>query len=133
MAKWTDEGEHRTADILFGSQAVDATLYMGLFTDVTEPAETATLATITELPVASNYARIALTRGTWTVTNDYAQYAQQTFTATGGNWGSVYGYFICTGSSGTTGKLLGVETFSNGPYTINDGDSVRITPKVSIA
>ena len=30
MAKWVDEGETRVAQILFGSQAVDATLYLGL-------------------------------------------------------------------------------------------------------
>jgi hypothetical protein len=132
MAKWVNEGENRVADILFGSQAVDATLYLGLYTDLTEPAETITLATIAE-ETGDGYARIALTRGAWTVTGDYATYAQQTFTADGGDWGNVYGYFICTTSSGTEGKILGVEHFTNGPYNIYNGDSIRISPKVTIS
>jgi len=46
--KWVDEGENRVADILFDDQAVDAYLYLGLYTDVTEPAETAVLSGLTE-------------------------------------------------------------------------------------
>ncbi|MBI5872703.1 MAG: hypothetical protein HZB36_00970 [Candidatus Omnitrophica bacterium] len=131
MAKWVDEGETRVAQILFGAQAVDATLYLGLYTNTTEPAETANLAAITE-PSGNGYARIALSRGTWTITADHADYAQQTFTASGGNWGNVYGYFIATSSDGT-GKLLCVEQFSTAPFNVNDGDSVKVTPKITVA
>lgn len=131
MAKWCDEGELRVAQILFGAQAVDATLYLGLYTNTTEPAEGANLAAITE-PTGNGYARIALSRGTWTVTGDYAQYAQQTFTASGGNWGNVYGYFISTSIDGT-GKLLAVEQFTTAPWAINDGDSAKVTPKITVA
>lgn len=133
MAKWCDEGENRVAGILFGSTAVDATLYMGLYTSpTTEPAETAVVADLTE-PSGGGYARIALTRGTWSVTASAAAYAQQTFTASGGAWGNVYGYFINTDSSGTAGKLLAVEHFSDGPYSIGDGDSIKISPTVTIS
>ena len=131
MAKWVDEGELRVAQILFGAQAVDATLYLGLYTNTTEPAETANLAALTE-PSGNGYARIALSRGTWTVTGDYAQYAQQTFTASGGNWGNVYGYFIATSSDGT-GKLLAVEQFTSAPFVVNNGDSIKVTPKITVA
>lgn len=133
MSKFCDEGEHRVADILFGSTAVDATLYIGLYTaPTTEPAETAVLSDLTE-PSGGAYARIALTRGSWTVTASAAAYAQQTFSASGGAWGSVYGYFITTVSSGTSGKLLAVEQFSDGPYSIGDGDNIKISPSVTVA
>ncbi len=131
MAKWVDEGELRVAQILFGAQSPDTTLYLGLYTNTTEPAETANLAAITE-PSGNGYARIPLSRGTWTVAADYAQYAQQTFTAAGGNWGNVYGYFIATSADGS-GKLLGVEQFTGAPFVVNDGDSVKITPKVTVS
>ena len=133
MSKWTDAGENRVADILFDDQAVDATLYLGLYTAPTsEPAETAVDSDLTE-PSGGAYARLPLTRGTWVVTASAAAYAQQTFTATGGAWGNVYGYFISTGSSGTSGGvLMAVENFSDGPYSIGDGDSVAITPTVTV-
>jgi len=126
--KWVNEGEFRVANILFGSQAVDAQLYLGLYSDTSEPAETATVAGLTEVS-ASGYARIVLTRGSWSVSGDYASYAQQTFTASAA-WGNVYGYFICT-VSGT--KLLCVEDFSDGPYDVGNGDSIKVTPKVTVA
>lgn len=133
MSKFCDEGENRVANILFGATAVDATLYLGLYTSpTTEPAETAVVADLTE-PSGGAYARIALTRGSWTVTASAATYAQQTFAASGGAWGSVYGYFITTTSSGTLGKLMGVEQFSDGPYSIGDGDSIRISATLTIA
>jgi hypothetical protein len=132
MPKWVDEGETRVLQILFGSQAVDATLYLGLFTNSSEPAETANLAAITE-PSGNGYARISLARGAnWTISGDLATYLEQTFTATG-PWGNVYGYFIATSVDGT-GKLLAVETFSNGPYNVqNNGDAIKVTPKVRAA
>lgn len=132
MAKWVNQGENRVANILFGSFTVDATLYIGLYEDTSEPAETATLATLTEQS-GSGYARIALTRGSWTITADTASYAQVTFTASGGDWGNQYGYFICTVSSGTSGILLCVEDFSDGPYNVTDGDSIKITPNLTVA
>ena len=87
MAKWVDAGENATVDVLFGSMAVWANTYLGMYTDAAEPAENAGLPTqanpITEVSGAG-YARKTLARGSWTITGDYAQYAQQTFTATGG-------------------------------------------------
>jgi len=133
MAKLVNSGENRVANILFGSTAVDATLYLGLYTNSEEPAETAVLADITAPDDSgSNYAAIALTRGSWTVTADTASYAQQTFTATGGDWGNVYGYYIATSADGT-GTLLFVEHFSDGPYNVTDSDSVKISLNITAA
>lgn len=133
MSVWTDSGENRVANILFGSTAVDTTIYMGVYTSpTTEPGETATISTLTE-PSGSGYARIALTRGTWTVTGSNAAYAQQTFSASGGAWGNCYGYFIATSSAGTGGVMLMAEHFANGPYSIGDGDFIKVTPTISVA
>jgi len=129
--KLVNEGEHRFLDILFGSQAVDANLYLGLYENDTEPPETATLTDLTEQAVGLGYARIGLARGTWVVTDDHADYAQQIFTANGGAWGEQYGYFVCTCASGTAGKLIHVEHFSDGPYDVADTDSVKVTPKIT--
>ena len=127
--KWVDEGENRVADILFDDQAVDAFLYLGLYTDIAEPAETDALADLTE-ESGSGYARIRLDRGTWTIAADAASYAQQTFTAIAA-WGLVYGYFISTGPAASV--LLCVETFSDGPYNVGLGDSIKVTPKITVA
>lgn len=131
MSKLVNEGENRIANILFGSQAVDDALYIGLYTDSEEPGETAALSGLTE-PSGNGYVRIALTRGSWVITNSIAAYAEQTFTADGGNWGNVYGYFIAT-SADNSGKLLCVENFSDGPYNVFDGDSIKITPSIEVA
>ena len=130
MAKWVDEGENRVADILFDDQAVDDHLYLGLYTDITEPAETDGLSDLTEED-GSGYARIRLDRGTWVITDDDADYAEQTFTASAA-WGLVYGYFIGT-TPDDSGKLLCVEHFSDGPYDVGNGDSIKITPKITVS
>ena len=64
MAKFVTEGLSRIADILFGAQAVDATLYLGIYKNATEPALADGLSGLTE-PSGSGYARIPLTRGSW--------------------------------------------------------------------
>ncbi|CAK0749038.1 conserved hypothetical protein [Gammaproteobacteria bacterium] len=138
--KWCDEGENRVAKILFVSTAVE-NYYMGLYNNVAEPSEAATCVALTTTagitePAAvgaGGYARCVLTRGSWSTTGSVAAYAQQTFTASGASWGSVTGYFITTASAGTAGVLMAVESFTDGPYTINDGDSVKVTPSISIS
>lgn len=128
-----DEGETRTLQILFGAQAVDATLYLGIYTNAAQPGETANLAAITE-PSGNGYARIALSRGSWVISGDLASYAQQTFTCNGdGAWGNCNGYFIATSVDGT-GRLLFVEDFTNKPYLPSlVGDAIRVTPNVRAA
>jgi hypothetical protein len=131
MSKLVNEGENRISNILFGAQAVDDVLYLGLFLDNEEPGETAGLAGLTE-PTGNGYERVTLNRGSWVVTGDTSVYAEQTFTASGGNWGNVYGYFIGT-SEDNSGKLLFVELFSDGPYNVFSGDSIKITPTIILA
>ena len=135
MAGFTpNEGETLIAQVIH--QRIhddrDATLELGLFTNAAAD-EDLTEATVTE-PTGTGYARIVLTDATWDVTNDVASYAQQTFTGGAGGWtGSIYGYFIASVSSGGTQRLLYVEIDGNGPYTINENDTYKITPNITIA
>lgn len=110
------------------SRGADA-LYVGLYTDTTEPLATATLASgITELAL-TGYARIQLLDADWSNVIGLFTNLQKTFTA-GEEWGNVYGYFICNVSTGTAGELIAVEHFSNGPYFIQNGKTVKITPTI---
>ena len=128
----TTEGETLMAEVVHQRTHVDraATLELGLFTNVAAD-DTLTEATVTE-PTGTGYARIILTDATWGVTGDTADYAQQTFTGGAGGWtGSVQGYFIA--SVGTTQRLLYVEIDGSGPYTINENDTYKITPNITIS
>ena len=135
MAKLCDLGETFLADAALKTAAA-AILYLGLFTDATEPGEDAILASITELPVANGYARIALAKADWTISGTaptIAAQPQKTFTSTPGAWGMVYGYFICDAASGTAGNLIAVETFSDGPYNVPVDGVIKLSPKLSWA
>lgn len=134
MAKWCDEGENKVLNILFEATAVDSTLYIGLYEDSSEPGETANLAALTEQTLTNGYARQPLTRGTnWSVASDVATAAQVTFTASGGAWGNQYGWFMTDVLSGTSGVLFCVENFSDGPYNVTNGDSVKVTAAITCA
>ncbi len=132
MAKWTDEGETAVGNIFLKNQA-QVSKYLGLYMNAAEPGETAVLADLTE-PAGNGYARIQLADADWTeqATKGEFKNLEKTFTASGGNWGDVYGYFITDDPTGTTGDLFAVEHFSDGPYTVNDGWSVKVTSTVSI-
>jgi len=135
MAGFTpNEGETLIAQVIH--QRIhddrDATLELGLFTNAAAD-EDLTEATVTE-PTGTGYARLVLTDATWDVTDDVASYAEQTFTGGAGGWtGSIYGYFIASVSSGGTQRLLYVEIDGNGPYTINENDTYKITPNITIS
>lgn len=130
MAKFCDQGETDCGNRYIKG----ADMYIGLYSDGAEPAETATLATITELAVANNYARILVDKDDWTESpQSVFTNTQKTFTASGGAWTSPSGYFLCDVASGTVGNLLAVEQFSDGPYTVNNGWSVKVTPKITVS
>lgn len=132
MPKWVDEAENWLLDVAFKQvTSPPSNVYLGLYTNSSEPNEDATLTSITE-PSGYGYARIAIACGAdWTLSGSEVTAAQKTFSCSGGNWGNIYGYFICTVSSGTAGKLLAVEQFSDGPYNVQDGGSVKITAKLT--
>ncbi len=127
---WHNEGEELNLDVFFKGAARPAdSWYLGLYTNATQPGESATLANITE-PSGGNYARKRIYDNDWSRTGSEISAPQQTFQASGGCW-TVYGWFLCTVASGTEGKLLASEHFSDGPYNVPDGGSVKVTPKVT--
>lgn len=134
MAKWCNEGETNVGNVYLKGQARPTGFFVGLYLDVAEPAEDAVMGDITE-PVENGYARIKLEDADWTelATKGVFQNLEKQFQANGGNWGDAYGYFVTTELTGTTGLLINAEQFSDGPYTVNDGWIVKVTPKVTIS
>jgi len=140
LARWVkvlagflpDEGEAMIADQVIKNITTDrgTDLELLLFTNVS-PGETITEATLTE-PTGTGYARINLTDASWTGSGDTRSYAQQTFTGGSGGWtGSIQGYAIV--SKGTTPRIAQIEVDPNGPYTLNEGDTYKITPNLTVA
>jgi hypothetical protein len=129
-----DEGESLVVSMVYKRELGDrdADLELGLFTDAS-PADTITEATINE-PTGTGYARITLTDASWTGSGDARAYPQQTFTGGAGGWtGSVQGYFIATKAAGGTPRLVAIEVDGNGPYTINENDTYKITPNITVS
>ena len=95
-------------------------LILDLFTNDVTPNVADTEASYTKANGAG-YAAITLIPATWSA----MAYPLQTFTFTGPS-ANVYGYLLTQASSGI---LVGVERFSDGPYPIvNNGDAVKVTP-----
>lgn len=95
---------------------------------------TAGLADITELAVANGYARKAVLRSAagWPVTqqvqNAWAMTsAEVTFTASGGSIGPFNRMFLCSGSSGTGGKLIAVSSALATPITLTATQAMPAT------
>ena len=126
--KLVDEGENRLCKCIVEYDDLE----VGLFMNTSEPTESAVLADIIE-PAGNGYAKKTLSKLLWSVPNDLASYAKQTFTATG-NWGNIYGYFICGYKNDATKKLMFVELFDDGPYNIAiAGQYVEVTPLLRVA
>lgn len=102
-----------------------------LFTNNVTPGEADTAATYTEAS-GFGYAAVTCAGSSWTTTAatpSTASFAQQTFTFTGA-LGNVYGYFF---TKTTSGLLLWVERFVDGPYGIaNNGDAVKLSANFTL-
>jgi len=104
-----------------------------LYTNDHSPAEADTVSAYSEAS-GNGYAEKVLTKSSWSVATSAGttegDYAQQTWTFTGA-LGNVYGYYI-TNAAETT--LLWAERFTDGPYNIqNNGDQIKVTPKIQLA
>lgn len=135
MPKWCDEGRSNVFQIYLKNESQNIYLYLGLYTDPTEePGYDATLIDLVEPSDLTGYARIPLDPADWEISGVNPVLAAQpkkTFTADGGDWGNVYGYFITDAETGYEGKLIAVEQFDNGPYNILDTAAVDVTPKLT--
>jgi hypothetical protein len=104
-----------------------------LFQNDYTPVEGSTVANLTEA-TWTGYAIKTLTGASWTVTNadpSEASYAIQTFTSSAGSQNQAnYGYYITDSANSI---LLWAERFTDGPYTIvNNGDTISVTPKITL-
>jgi hypothetical protein len=103
-----------------------------LFSNNHSPADTDTVSNFTELANSFGYNLIQLVPASWGVVEGnptIASYPQITWTFTGAA-GNVYGFYIVGRTSGT---LKWAERFSNAPYNIvNNGDQIKITPKIAL-
>jgi hypothetical protein len=122
-----NDGEEIALKLLV-NKASPENLVLRLYTNDKTPAETDVASDYTEAS-GSGYSAITLTGANWTVTPGaptLASHAQQTFTITGA-LGNVYGYFL---TQATSGKLVWAERFSAGPYNLQNGDLLKVTPKL---
>ena len=137
MSRFHDEGEKNVGDIYLRNAAQNTNLFLGLYTNATQPAEAAVMTNITEVS-GGGYARITLAPAGWTEQEGQTaeggkRYDQPqkifTFSAAVGN---VTGYFITTTASGTAGPLIVTEHF---PAAVNVNQAnyeVRVTPRIEI-
>jgi hypothetical protein len=134
--KFCDGGENVALNLLLKSTE-SPLLYLGVYLNTTEPAESAVLGDLTETTPGyfTEGDRIALVKNDWTIVADTATNLQKTLTAAH-DVGNVYGYFItdaATGtlvSSGVLGTLWAVEQFADAPYNVLNGGIVKITPRL---
>lgn len=129
MTNFVKEGRNRIANILLGNLTADVYWYVGLYKNDTEPPDDASLANIIEIS-GSDYTRKSLPKGSWTIVDDIATFAEQTFLAGNLLWGAVTGYFIAS-SVDFAGKLIAVEHFTN-PFFIEANKGIKFIPKVKI-
>jgi hypothetical protein len=119
---------------LAGFGAPPANLYMGLRTNAS--ADTDTLASgLTEVS-GTGYSRIANATTTgWALSNVSSIWRATTgnnvFTA-GGTWTTAVALFICTVSSGTSGKLISSATLSTNRTLVN-GDTLTCTAYLALS
>jgi hypothetical protein len=133
-----DEGESDLLAVYFRAATAPTTFYLGLLNST--PTDTTTLATMTNEPSGSGYARQEITRdntGWPTLALDGGDFrvvsTTETFTAAGGTIGPVTYAFLCTNAAtGTTGKFLVFNALSSS-RTLNDGDSLDVTMRVKLA
>ena len=135
-----DEGEQEILDVYLRAATPPTSHYFGLGNNGGTPgvpAETATLATITEVS-GSGYARIAVARNTtdWpTLALDAGDYQASSvtkqFSATG-TWTAADYLFLTTVASGTVGKLIATVALSASRVLLN-GDKLDVSMKVKLS
>jgi len=127
-------GEGLMLEHIVGKTAIE-NVTLKLFKNDYTPVEGSIAGSFTEADFTGYAAKTNLTGASWNITTgdpSYADFAEQTFTSTAGSQNQpVYGYFIVGNTSAT---ILWAERFSDGPYTIvNNGDAIKITPRIELA
>jgi hypothetical protein len=109
-------------------------LVLRLFVNNVTPADASTAASFTEMSTLG-YASKTLSKASWTVAQNgaskaEASYAQQSWTFTSGTAVTVYGYYV---TRATTGDLWYAERFTAAHTVQNTGDTIRVTPKLTLS
>ncbi len=124
-----NQGEQLILEAIVNKTAPE-TLKLKLFTNNLSYTEAKVEGDLTECS-AAGYAAISLTGASWSSTGadpSHVDFAQQTFTLTAAS--TVYGYYYAQTSSG---KLIGLEIFSDGPYVVpSGGGTIKVTPQLSM-
>jgi len=126
------EGEMTMLDNILKTTTPEAQT-LKLYTNNYDAVNGSTAANFTECAI-SGYAAKSLVRATWNAAvsgnPSYSQYsAAQTFNFTG--TGAVVGYFII---GATSGKVYWAERlYATTGQTFNNGDSLTITPKITLS
>lgn len=126
------EGEMQMLENMLRVNATPEVLNLKLYTNNYDAVNGSTAANFTECAI-SGYAAKALTRGGWNAATSgnpsYMQYsAGQVFNFTG--TGAVVGYYLV---GNTSGKVYWAERlYATTGQTFNNGDSLTITPKVTL-
>jgi hypothetical protein len=137
---WHDDGEEMLLGMAFTEAiAVPANFYLGLDDRVTlAEADNIATANAAEPAFANGYARQAVPTttvgftavqdtGDWQVTT-----TTETFTASGGNWGTVRNLFMTDKNVAVTGKYLLASVALSTQRTINDGDSLDASMVIKV-
>lgn len=123
MAELSDAAEILVLDWLFtaGSPTRPTAWYVGLTTGSISDAETGTNMGSSSEISGNNYARQAVTFGA-AAAGQTDNDALETFTASGGNWGTILDFAICDAL--TTGGLIVFSPLDNS-RVMNDGDALE--------
>jgi hypothetical protein len=104
-----------------------------LFVNNVTPADTDVASTYTEMSTLG-YAAKTLAKANWSIAQNggaaEGSYPEQTWTFTSGTAVTVYGYYVVGAVSGT---LLYSELFGAAKVVQNTGDTIKITPKITLS
>lgn len=127
-----NQGEQVLLDAATGKTAA-TTLTLRLFSNNYTPIAGTTESNVTEV-AGAGYAGIALTAASWVTTPGSptsSAYPEQTFTFTGAtdSPGTIYGYYV----TNAAGKLLWAERLAASFTPASNGDTVKVTPVITLA
>lgn len=125
------QGEGIMLEALVNKTAPES-LVLKLFKNDVTPTNAFTEADVVEADF-TGYVAVTLTAASWVLTPgtpSVIAFALQAFTSSAGAQNqAVYGYWLAQLGSG---KMVGAERFSDGPYTIvNLSDVINVTPSIS--
>ncbi len=128
-----DQGAGLMLNMILNASPATMSTKLHLFCNNLTPTHNSSIASFTEAQ-DGGYAVIPLPKGSWATSGDpkEAAYAQQTFTFTGPltTNGTIYGYYMTNYDSSI---LLWAELFGSTFTPANNGDQLKVTPKLQLS